>query len=73
MRAIKRLRLLLNVSKQELAARSGISVRELARIEAGEQLPRRENANAIDAGFDSIIDERLARVEPPEQLAPPEK
>ena len=60
MRAIKRLRLLLDISQLKLAKASGISVRELARIEAGEQEPRRETARQLDAGFDAVIAERAA-------------
>ncbi len=66
MRIVKRFRQLLNVSQQELATEAGISVRELARIEAGEQQPRRDNAAAIDRGFDAIIVKRLKK-EPDEQ------
>jgi transcriptional regulator with XRE-family HTH domain len=59
MRAIKRLRLLLDIGQQELAEASGLSTRELARIEAGEQVPRRDTAQGVDAGFDSILRARL--------------
>lgn len=55
MRALKKLRLLLDIGQQELARASGLSTRELARIEAGEQVPRRETAQGVDAGFDAIL------------------
>lgn len=71
MRAIKKLRQVLGVSQYKLAQASGVSVRELARIEAGEQLPRRETAQGLDAGFDQIVTERLgSQKDPPCQ---PEK
>jgi transcriptional regulator with XRE-family HTH domain len=63
MRALKKLRLLLDIGQQELARASGLSTRELARIEAGEQLPRRETALGVDAGFDAILRERLRKEE----------
>lgn len=63
MRAIKKLRLLLDIGQQELARASGLSTRELARIEAGEQVPRRETAQGVDAGFDAILRARLPKEE----------
>lgn len=59
MRAIKRLRQLLAIGQQELAAKSGLSVRQLARIEAGQQVVNEKTSQGVDAGFDAILGARL--------------
>lgn len=59
--AIRLLRTILALSRRELARRSGVSVRELARIEAAEVLPRREAAKAIDRALLAAIMERAGR------------
>ena len=58
--ALKLLRGILAVGQQELARRAGVSVRELARIEAAEVLPRREVSQKLDRAFEAIILERAS-------------
>lgn len=59
--ALKLLRVILAIGQQELAQRAGVSVRELARIEAAEVLPRRDVSQKLDLAFEAIIMERAAR------------
>lgn len=58
--AIKLLRVILGVGQREMAQRSGVSIRELARIEAAEVLPRRDVAQKLDLAFERVIQERAA-------------
>jgi len=59
--AIKLLRVILGVGQREMAQLSGVSIRELARIEAAEVLPRRDVAQKLDLAFEKIIHGRAAR------------
>ena len=61
MEIVRLVRALLSISQRDLAKRSGISVRELARIESGEVYPRREAAAAVSRAFASIIIERAGK------------
>jgi predicted transcriptional regulator len=56
--AIKLLRVMLGIGQGQLASRAGISVRELARIENAEVLPRAPAAKALDAALMKIVRER---------------
>jgi predicted transcriptional regulator len=56
--AIKLLRVMLGIGQAQLAARAGISVRELARIESAEVLPRAPAAKALDGALMDIVRER---------------
>ena len=58
--AIKLLRVILGVGQREMAQLSGVSIRELARIEAAEVLPRRDVAQKLDLAFERVIQERAA-------------
>jgi transcriptional regulator with XRE-family HTH domain len=60
MRAIKTLRQLLRISQVELASAAGLSARQLARIEAGEQLVNLKTADGLDAALDSILGARIS-------------
>lgn len=57
---IKVLRALLGVPQKKLAEESGVSRRELARIEAGECHPTQETSSRIDDAFQAVIDERAS-------------
>lgn len=59
MKAVRKLRLILQVSQGQLADAAGISSRELARVEKGEVHPSRETAQRLDHAFDDIVNERL--------------
>lgn len=59
MRAIRILRCALGIGPGEFAARSGVSRRELFRLEEGQVLPQSETARALDNAFIRIINERL--------------
>ena len=59
--AIKLLRVMLGIGQAQLAARAGISVRELARIESGEVHPRAPISQALDAALMAIVREDRAR------------
>ena len=59
MRALKTLRQLLRISQVELASAAGLSARQLARIEAGEQVVNQKTAQGLDQGFDSILSARI--------------
>ena len=56
--AIKLLRTMLRIGQSQLAERAGISVRELARIENAEVLPRPPAAKALDKAFAEFVLER---------------
>jgi len=56
--AIKLLRVILGIGQREFAQRAGVSLRELARIEAAEVIPRREVAQKIDLAFERYVLER---------------
>ena len=58
--SIKLLRVVLGIGQREFSQRSGVSIRELARIEAAEVLPRRDAAQKIDLAFENFILERAA-------------
>ena len=60
--SIKLLRVVLGIGQREFSQRSGVSIRELARIEAAEVLPRRDAAQKIDLAFEAFILERAAPV-----------
>ena len=67
--AIKILRVMLGIGQGKLAARAGISVRELARIENAEVTPRVPAAKALDAALMGIVRDRAreeAELEPKE-------
>ena len=59
--SIKLLRVILGIGQREFAQRSGVSLRELARIEAAEVIPRRDVAQKIDLAFEAFISERAER------------
>ena len=56
--ALKLLRVVLGIVQAELARRAEVSVRELARIERAEVLPRARVAQAIDGAIVAILFER---------------
>ena len=58
---MKLARVMLNIGQAKLAARAGISVRELARIENGEVQPKALAAKAIDAALMAIVREDRAQ------------
>jgi transcriptional regulator with XRE-family HTH domain len=60
MRALKKLRLLLDIGQVELASAAGLSARQLARIEAGKQLVNQKTAQGLDAALDSILGARIS-------------
>jgi len=56
--AVKLARTLLVIGQSQLAARAGISVRELARIENGQVTPRESAARSLDAALVGIVRDR---------------
>ena len=58
--ALKLLRVILGIGQRELAQRSGVSIREIARIEAAEVLPRRDVAQKLDLAFEQVSLRRAA-------------
>ena len=65
MQIVRIVRLLLGIRRVELARRSGVSERELARIEMGEVAPTKQTADAIDLAVTNILNERSgAKSEP---------
>jgi transcriptional regulator with XRE-family HTH domain len=58
MKAVKTLRLLLNIPQAQLAESAGISARELSRIEKGQVYPSRETMTRLDAAFDQEMKNR---------------
>ena len=56
--ALKLLRVMLGVGQAQLAARAGISVRELARIESGEVQPSAPAWAAYDKALAEIVEAR---------------
>ena len=67
--AIKLLRVVLGIGQREFSRRSGVSIRELARIEAAEVLPRRDVAQKIDRTFEQYVLERAAAAISADRLA----
>ncbi len=63
MRIVKTVRQVFVIGQQELADLSGVSVRELARIEAGEQVPRPDTANAISTAIERLIAKRAIKLD----------
>lgn len=59
---LRLVRALLNLRLSELSERSGVSVRELARIEKGEAQPSRGTLNALDVAVEATINARLDNV-----------
>jgi predicted transcriptional regulator len=53
------MRAFFRVSRDELALRSGISTRELTRIEAGQVTPTAHTLQEIDRGLSSILEARV--------------
>lgn len=64
MRVVRLLRNVLEVDQVALAARAGISVRTLARIESGEYQPTLEVLQAVDRAFEGIVQERAEKETP---------
>ena len=58
MQAVKILRLILDVPQLELAKHAGISIRQLARLEAKGAPLTREATMQIDDAFTKLIEER---------------
>ena len=56
--ALKLIRVILGIGQGQLAARAGVSVRELARIENAEVMPRAPAAKALDAALIGIVRDR---------------
>jgi len=68
MRFLKILRQLLKLSRSELSRESGVSVRELARIEDDGHIPRAPVIGKIDRAIRCEVDRRIGvPVPPPEQ------
>lgn len=61
MRHIKTIRQLFNIKQKDLADKSGICVREIARIESGEVYPIENTAIAINTAIDKLIENRLIK------------
>lgn len=59
MRLIKLLRSFLGISRKELSEVSGVSVRELTRIEQGESIPTPRTLAEIDTAFNQMLRDRL--------------
>ncbi len=57
---VRLLRTMLRLSRRELACRSGVSVRELARIDDGEVMPRREAWDRLNRAFFEAVLERAS-------------
>ena len=55
MRAIRTLRVLLGITQCQLSAVSGVSLRELARIEAAQACPTMRLSIALDNAFEKIL------------------
>ena len=66
MRAVRRLRLLLNISLVDMSAESGVCDRELKRIEKGDARPKAETMKAIDDAFDRNLNRRNNQAAIPE-------
>lgn len=60
MYVLKLLRVLLGIGQAQLAARAGISVRELARIERGDVRPSAPSMAAYDRAIEEIVEARAA-------------
>jgi transcriptional regulator with XRE-family HTH domain len=60
-RFLRVIRAVYSIRQQELAKRSGVSVREIARVEAGEAMPSRGFMDAIEKAFTEILVERELR------------
>lgn len=54
---------MLKLSRRELARRSGVSVREIARVDDGEVLPRREVWEKLNRAFFEAVLERAVQNE----------
>lgn len=63
MKLLRVARLVLGIPVSALAARAGVSVRELARIERGEVRPKAETLAALDSAFMAVLQSRLAGAE----------
>jgi len=61
MRLVRLVRSIFDIRLRELSARSGVSVRELARIESGEVQAGKEAVAALDKTVAAIIDERAQK------------
>jgi transcriptional regulator with XRE-family HTH domain len=59
MQIVRVFRALFKVGQAELALATGISARELARIETGEAFPSRETGRALDIAIMRILVDRI--------------
>lgn len=66
-RIVRLVRNILGIRQEDLARRSQLSTRELARIERGDAHPTAATARAIDDAIEAEVDDRLARAKSEQQ------